>query len=478
MKQKVYRCGVCGDPGHNRQTCGKMLTAPLVGKKSVIHNSPHKADMEMGGGVKTWDDHLNHITTLTDTSTGEGVEMYTVDNMLTLWTLMNGATGHPEGRWSPADSGELQEFINNTHEQFPNLPLETWEKFLSQFSGEAKMYTLGQYSEVWEKKFKGLEPVILPEKLYPVFMADKSEDVRGSLVGKMNTPPEVTHALIDDGNMRAIVNIVNQDEVDKGTLERIVEAMPKVEQKMAKSGKKGEENAKMVGTFLRIKNQLAEHPHTPPHYLIELLRNPVTAYPAAANPSTPIREVEKVATELYNFTKDAPKLIAQANDMITSLEHAQRTHGTSGGVIQREIESLKEKKAQAEEELHFAEGVGSTIVATGRCGRKINKKYITAGLKKAVAAVKNGESEGGRPVFVYKTIQDTPLTSQEIHTYYTMIGGANTPLKDALTTLFKKENLPLQIVEECEAHANRNPKELKWLKGLVEQVKRDTHTAT
>ena len=473
MKQKVYRCGACGKPGHNRQTCGQVKSNPTTVKPTVTHPS-QKVEKS---NITTWDNHLTNINTLTHDSDVEN-DMYTVEDMSTLWAIMNGKTGsREENGWSPVDSGELQEFINNTHEQFPDLPHETWVKFFSQFDEETKMYTLGQYSERWEKRRKGTDVVELPEKLYAVFMADKSEDVRGSLVGKTNTPTEVTDALINEGNLRAITRIVSSRKIGKAMLERIIEMMPTVEKKMWESGKKKDAKATQLGMLLRVKNQLAENPNTPPSYLTELLHDPVAVFPASTNPSTPVVKIEKLVNDYYKTIRNMPKLIAQADEMVNTLETQKQPHEHSKQILSL-INELKEKKTNAEEALRVAESSGYIIVSGGRCSDKINKKYIDMGLRKAMTAARKGESLGGQHAFVNKTIQETNLTAQQIQKYYTMIGGVGTPLKDSLTTLLAKDNIPVSIVEECEAYAQENQSGNVWLIESVKRAKAKLHPHT
>lgn len=130
MKERTYRCGKCGQSGHNRTGCGKTFSVPEVPPNMPL--LPYRTD-DTGGNTSrsvAGESSVRAVGSAAGADAGGESRGFSVDDVTVWWELAGG--GAVQSRGGKSRAGKLAQFIDRVLQA--GVAPVTVRKFLSRFS--------------------------------------------------------------------------------------------------------------------------------------------------------------------------------------------------------------------------------------------------------------------------------------------------------------------------------------------------------
>ena len=187
---EMYACGSCGKKGHNVRTCVKRETLPPPKVSNTPPSQPYNGESvaQKGSYINAMYGkiiHMTHTATLAKRDKDEKRELYTLEDLNTLWELLSGKTGYEEtviartktgvgtvykNDWGVEETKALHSLITqvqpsprtgeDSRTQASGISKETWRMFLDKFSPKVKGELLSYFHEkgdaIPDEMFHGL----------------------------------------------------------------------------------------------------------------------------------------------------------------------------------------------------------------------------------------------------------------------------------------------------------------------------------
>lgn len=204
--RKQYVCGVCGQSGHNRQTCGKTVPAATPNPTRRL-SSPQTVPPTAGSGRNRWEDmaaQAEHAQNQSEEP--ETDEAMTVEDLKTWWSLANngkeGKYGNDDG-WTSRDDDQLANLLKTVCRE--NLKAQDLKDFLKNFGALAKG-TLVQRRDI-------------PELVLTVLVSDKSVETRMMIAERGGLTESLMMVLAKDPNLKVKHALANNVTVPENVLQ-------------------------------------------------------------------------------------------------------------------------------------------------------------------------------------------------------------------------------------------------------------------
>lgn len=315
MNAQEKHCSLCNGIGHNKRTCRVRHLSPYSNGNLPRNVSPPPSLTESGvgssGSATSFDDVLRRLEKV-ETPVVDGSQMYTCEDLETLWELKNGENIE----WGEGvDADVLATFAQEVHS---HTGFVAFQRFFHQFTPETKekflkFYRARSVIPHSQKRliYKTQNPTIanipdglvtkhiqdnyhhqgetLPLNLQMVFFQDRSNKVLSTYAETRGIPQELQSALVRTRNLTVLASLVENSETTSRTLEETHNLV----KTMNPTSWKDEDLMETIQTGI------VSHPNTPIHVLMEyfnneeLMGNTYINVRVLTNPNTPKRALQE-----------------------------------------------------------------------------------------------------------------------------------------------------------------------------------------
>lgn len=290
----MYRCGKCGQSGHNSRTCGKTPAFASPPNKTTVPGKPPVVNTQEVSSTET------------SSASTPVMETMTTEEIQTWWTLMSGKTGRQksvektykpfwgtrtynyrknEVEWEQSDTDQLISMVDTAVKQ--NASLRALKKFLTTFGAHAKT-----------ELARSSKP--LPAQVCLILAKDPSARVREALAEKENLPEPICRILADDKRPAVRVRLAGNSTVPAPVLQKLFdERKTKPRAQNPVWGSEGE-----------LEDALARNQHTPAGVIRNLLgtNEKTTKGFALSHPHISIRDVTDVWNNCRHDLSQNPEI--------------------------------------------------------------------------------------------------------------------------------------------------------------------------
>lgn len=294
--------------------------------------------------MQRWETYISNCENISEPASETAIaigddDTLTGEDLFLLWALKNGKDGKlGKGKsyggknavWSERAGLELCVFVHETHNAHPDIPLREWNTFFTNFGAEAKSSFLRWHKRcVYATKTRGyfhdlphiekdfhrikLPSTVsveneylnkpLPIKLFPIFVKDRSSDVRTHLAVLHGLPEPISKILAEDDHLHVLYRLICNTETPPQNIALAVKKSTLILGNQTISSKKGRWSTSLVrrvsgvGTF--FDSVISVHPNTPSPLLTQLVQRILQKDVQGAND----RSILKAAYENPNMRK-------------------------------------------------------------------------------------------------------------------------------------------------------------------------------